>query len=88
MAEHDPRAFTDLFDTEPDEPSAADTARWIGLYSRLVELLERQLVETERFADSVPDALREYLSRENIKILVEELEVFRDRLAHWQSQAS
>lgn len=84
MAEHDPDAFAHLFETEPQQPSPADVREWTDLYRRLVELLERHLVETNGFADAVPDALREYLSRENIKILSEELEVFRARLTHWQ----
>lgn len=88
MAEHDPQAFTDLFESEPDSPSASDAATWLGVYSRLVELLERQLVETQRFSESVPAALQQYLSRENVKILAEELGIFRDRLTLWQGLAS
>lgn len=84
MAEHDPKAFEDLFDAEPNAPTEDETARWVDLYTGLVELLERQLAETQRFAESVPESLREYLSRENVKILVEELEIFRERLAHWR----
>jgi hypothetical protein len=83
MAEHDPAAFRELFESEPDRPTAGEVTEWVELYERLVHLLERQLEETQRFAASVPDALREYLSRENVKILVEELEIFRERLAHW-----
>ena len=34
-------------------------------------------------ATSSPDAMRQYLSRENIAILEEEIEAFKTRLAHW-----
>ncbi len=87
MAEHDPEAFQELFEAEPDQPSQEEVTQWVGLYSRLVDLLERQLDETSRFAQSVPEALREYLGRENGKILTEELEIFRGRLAHWRGLA-
>jgi hypothetical protein len=85
VAEHDPAAFADLFESEPDDPSEAEKAEWVNLYARLVDLLERQLAETERFAGGVPDGMRRYLHGENRKILVEELEIFRDRLAHWRA---
>ncbi len=88
MAEHDPDAFVQLFDSEPGHPTPDQTAKWSGIYTRLVALLERQLEETEDFSAAVPEALREYLSRENIKILVEELEIFRGGLAHWQKLAT
>ncbi len=87
MAEHDPAAFAELFESEPDRPSREDVGEWLSLYTRLVDLLERQLDETRRFADSVPDALRQYLETENGKILAEELAIFRDRLAHWRGLA-
>lgn len=54
MAEHDPRAFEDLFASEPAAPSGADMAAWIGPYERLVALLERHLEETRSFASSMP----------------------------------
>ena len=57
------------------------------MYARLVDMLERQLEETRRFADSVPAAMRQYLETENGKILTEELAIFRDRLAHWRAVA-
>ena len=85
MAEHDPEAFKDLFDSEPDQPSPQEVAEWVDRYTRLVDLLDRQLDETRRLSASLPDALKQYLNRENLKILVEELEVFRDRLAHWEA---
>lgn len=87
MAEHDPQAFQDLFESEPEQPSAQEVAEWVDRYTRLVDLLERQLDETRRFSASVPEPLKQYLSRENLKILVEELEIFRRRLAHWASEA-
>jgi hypothetical protein len=85
VAEHDPEAFEDLFDSEPGKPSTREVAEWVDRYGRLVGLLERQLEETRRFADAVPDAMREYLDRENIKILAEELAIFRRRLAYWHA---
>ncbi len=87
MAEHDPEAFADLFQSEPDQPSQAETGEWLSLYTNLVGLLERQLEETRRFAEAVPHAMRQYLETENGKILAEELAIFRDRLAHWRAIA-
>ncbi len=85
VAEHDPQAFAQLFESEPEHPSTAQVAEWVDLYTRLVDLLERHLAETQRFTRAVPEAMREYLSRENVKILAEELDVFRDRLSYWKT---
>ncbi|HSP65714.1 MAG TPA: hypothetical protein VLO10_05945 [Candidatus Deferrimicrobium sp.] len=87
MAEHDPQAFSDLFASEPDPPGQGEVGEWLARYARLVDMLERQLEETKRFADSVPEAMRQYLETENGKILTEELAIFRDRLAHWRGMA-
>jgi hypothetical protein len=76
-----------LFNPEPARPSAVETARWIDLYERLTALMERQLEETRQFAESVPDPMKRYLSRENVPILTEELEIFRRRLTHWRERA-
>jgi hypothetical protein len=87
VAEHDPEAFADLFESEPDRPSPDEMGEWLTMYTKLVDMLERQLAETKRFADSVPAAMRQYLESENGKILTEELAIFRDRLAHWRAVA-
>jgi hypothetical protein len=85
VAEHDPQAFQRLFQSEPDQPSPGEMSEWVAMYARLVEMLERQLDDTRRFCESVPEALQNYLSGENVKILTEELDVFRKRLAHWRT---
>jgi hypothetical protein len=83
MAEHDPPAFTELFAAEPNDTASPETARWVELYQKLVAMMERQLEETRSFATSSPDAMRQYLSRQNIAILEEEIEAFKSRLRHW-----
>ena len=83
MAEHDPQAFEELFAAEPNETASPETSRWVELYQELVAMMERQLEETRAFASSSPDAMRQYLSRENIAILEEEIDAFKSRLAHW-----
>jgi hypothetical protein len=47
----------------------------------------RQLDETRQFAESVPEPMRQYLSRENVLILTEELEFVGRRLTHWREIA-
>lgn len=88
MAEHDPQAFEHLFEAEPAQPDRRDVAEWTTLYTRLVDMLEQQLSQTQRFVEESPEALRTYLSRENTKILAEELDVFRRRLEHWRGLES
>lgn len=83
MEEHDPKAFKDLFDAEPPDPASAEAARWVELYQSLVAMMERQLEETRTFAEQTPNAMKHYLSRENIAILEEEIDAFNQRLAHW-----
>ena len=83
MAEHDPQASEELFAADPIETVSPDTARWVELYQELVAMMERQLEETRAFAAGSPDAMRQYLSRENIAILEEEIEAFKSRLEHW-----
>jgi hypothetical protein len=51
-------------------------------------MMERQLEETRAFATRAPDAIRQYLSRENIAILEEEIEAFKNRLAYWTNSGA
>lgn len=83
MAGHDPQAFQELFAAEPNETASPETTRWVELYEKLVAMMERQLEETRSFATRSPDAMRHYLSRENIAILEEEIEAFKRRLTRW-----
>ncbi len=83
MADHDPQAFEELFSAEPTEATSPESARWVALYQELVAMMERQLEETRAFASTSPDAMKQYLSRENIAILEEEIGAFRRRLAYW-----
>jgi len=86
MLEHDPQAFQELFDSEPSHASAAEAATWVGVYQRLIAMMEHQLKETETFSQGVHEPMRRYLSRENVSILEEEIAAFKERLAHWSGQ--
>lgn len=79
----DQQSFQELFNAEPAGAPESETAKWVDLYERLIAMMERQLEETRTFAKEAPDAMKEYLGRENIAILTEEIEAFRQRLAHW-----
>ncbi len=81
MGEIDPGAFEDLSRSEPDTP--AQRAAWVGHYRQLIEMMERQLEETKSLAEAAPEAMRLYLARENIAILTQEIEAFKQRIAHW-----
>lgn len=83
MEEHNPQTFRELVDAEPADPASPEGARWAEIYQDLIAMMERQLAETRAFSERAPSAMREYLSRENIAILEEELGTFKDRLAHW-----
>jgi hypothetical protein len=83
MSNLDPEPFRDLFGSEPAEAGSPDTARWIELYEGLV-MMERQLAETQAFATRAPEAMQDYLGRENIAILEEEIAAFKVRLDHWK----
>jgi hypothetical protein len=74
----------DLVAAEPDVTESA-SAEWVDRYRGLIAMMERQLEETRTFAQSVPAPMQEYLSRENIAILEEEIDAFRKRLAYWST---
>lgn len=86
--EHDQHAFKELFDSEPTQASAPETAEWVDVYQRLVAMMERQLDETRNFAANVDEPMRRYLSRENMTILEEEISAFKARLAHWNAKGA
>jgi hypothetical protein len=88
MSELDPEHVRDLFGSEPADPGSPDAARWIELYEGLVAMMERQLAETRAFALRTPSAMQEYLGRENIAILEEEIAAFKVRLDHWKGDRS
>jgi hypothetical protein len=82
VSEIDTGAFEDLSAAEPGTPE--QRARWVDLYQRLIEMMERQLDETQSFAKAAPEPMRQYLARENIAILTEEIGAFKERLVHWR----
>jgi len=41
IVEHDQHAFKELFDSEPIQASAPETAEWVDVYQRLVAIMER-----------------------------------------------
>ena len=79
----DPQPFRELSGSEPSGPAAPDAATWTELYKSLIAMMERHLEETRAFANRAPEAVKQYLSRQNIAILEQEIEAFRGRLAHW-----
>lgn len=50
--------------------------------------MKRQLDETQLFSERVPYAMGDYLDRENLKILREELDAFRPRLTFWRQHGA
>lgn len=88
MAEHDPQAFAALFQSEPSDPTRSEVVNWIELYTQLTQLLDQQLRSTRLFSEKAPSAMRAYLEKENVKILAEELEVFKGRLGFWRGRTS
>jgi hypothetical protein len=85
MPEHDPQAFQELFDSEPNEATPVEVAAWMDVYQRLIAMMERQLEETRAFASDVHEPMQRYLSRENMTILEEEISAFKERLARWSA---
>jgi TATA-binding protein-associated factor Taf7 len=83
MSQLDPEPIRELFDAEPDNAAASENDRWITLYRELVAMMERQLAETRELAAKAPEPVQQYLGRENIAILEEEIDTFKGRLAHW-----
>ena len=83
MGDLDPAPFQELFSAEPADATASDAPAWIRLYEELIAMMQRQLEETRAFAMRSPEALNRYLGRENIAILEEEIDTFKNRLAHW-----
>ena len=87
MSEHhipEQEPMQNLVAAEPDG-AESESAEWVDRYERLIAMMERQLEETRTFAQTVPAPMQEYLSRENIAILEEEIDAFRERLAHWST---
>jgi hypothetical protein len=84
VSQLDPEPFRDLFGSEPADPKSPDAARWIKIYEGLVAMMERQLSETRAFALRSPGAMQEYLGRENIAILEDEIAAFKIRLEQWK----
>ena len=85
MAGLDPEAFEELFASEPSNRAASEATTWVALYESLIDMMERQLEETRAFLSRAPEAIQQYLSRENIAILEQEIDAFKSRLAHWSN---
>jgi TATA-binding protein-associated factor Taf7 len=83
MSQLDREPIRELFDAEPGDAAASENDRWISLYRELVAMMERQLAETRKLAAKAPEPVQQYLGRENIAILEEEINNFKGRLEHW-----
>ncbi len=83
MTQDDPNPFQELFDAEPADASESEASEWVGVYERLIAMMERQLDETRAFANQVHAPMQRYLSRENVTILEKEITAFKQRLTHW-----
>jgi hypothetical protein len=61
---------------------------WIDVYTRLTRALEGQLRLAREYTESVPEAMRPYLDRQEASALTEELDGLRRRLGHWRRVAN
>jgi cob(I)alamin adenosyltransferase len=83
MTQDDPNPFQELFASEPTDASVSEAREWVRVYERLIAMMERQLEETRAFANDVHAPMQRYLNRENVTILEEEINAFKQRLTHW-----
>jgi hypothetical protein len=77
------RTGADLESEEPSNPSLADSEHWLGLYTRLIEFTRGMLEQTRAVEATMPAPARRHLESTNVRILVEELEVFERRRQVW-----
>jgi hypothetical protein len=82
MQEHRPPTGRDLIGEEPSSPNGAELRHWVGIYERLIEFTEEMLDRTRQRMGDLPGPAQRHLQSTNVRIMEEELEVFRARLAH------
>ena len=71
----------DLVEEEPAEPSDAERSLWIGIYEKLIEFTEEMLELTRQRLPEFPGPAQRHLQSTNVRVMEEELAVFRKRLA-------
>jgi hypothetical protein len=71
----------DLVEEEPASPNGAELQHWVGIYERLIEFTVEMLDRTRQRMSDFPAPARRHLESTNVRIMEEELEVFRERLA-------
>jgi hypothetical protein len=88
MQEHRQPTGQDLIAEEPASPDGAELRHWIGIYERLIEFTDEMLDRTrERMAD-LPGPAQRHLQSTNVRIMEEELAVFKERLARLRGRRS
>jgi hypothetical protein len=81
MPEHHPPTGQDLIEEEPPSPNGAELHHWVGIYQRLIEFTEEMLDRTRQRMLDLPAPAQRHLQSTNVRIMEEELEIFRERLA-------
>jgi hypothetical protein len=81
MQEHRPPTGKNLIGEEPASPNGAELRHWVSIYERLIEFTEEMLDRTRQRMSDLPAPAQRHLQSTNVRIMEEELEVFRARLA-------
>jgi hypothetical protein len=86
MQEHRPPTGQDLVEEEPASPNGAELRHWIGIYERLIEFTEEMLDRTWQRMSDLPSPAQRHLQSTNVRIMEEELAVFKERLARLRAR--
>jgi hypothetical protein len=88
MQDHRPTTGHDLVKEEPASPDGAELHHWIGIYDRLIEFTDEMLERTRQRMADLPGPAQRHLQSTNVRIMEEELAVFRERLARLHRRRS
>lgn len=72
---------------EPEHPTGDQVADWVTMYEKLITFTEAVLERTRVFMAELHGAPKAHVERTNVRIMEEELSVFRGRLDVWRRRA-
>ena len=82
-----PPTGQELAGEEPEEPTRADAEHWARTYARLTEFTAEMLQRTYAFLEIMPGPAQRHLRNTNIRVMDEELTLFRERMRIWERRA-
>jgi hypothetical protein len=79
-------ALDALQNEEPAEPDREEAARWLEVYTQLIEMTVKTLAQTRERSKTLSEPGRRYVLHANVDVMEQELARFYERRSVWAAR--